>query len=50
MDRRNCRIVKVLRAVRFASRYNFALHPDLVSAATHPEIRQALRDKVLELI
>ena len=37
---------KVLRAVRFASRFNFRLHPDIVEAAKSAEIQKALVEKV----
>ena len=38
--------LKVLRAVRFASRFNFRLHPDIVEAAQSAEIQKALVEKV----
>jgi hypothetical protein len=38
--------LRVLRAIRFASRLNYTLHPDLIAAARHPEIRMAMQNKV----
>lgn len=38
--------LRCLRALRFACRLGFALHPDLVAAAALPEVRDALAFKV----
>ena len=38
--------LRVLRAIRFASRFNFTLHPDILSAALHPSIQKAILEKV----
>ena len=38
--------LRVLRAVRFASRYNFSLSDDLTIAASSPLIRQSLVEKI----
>lgn len=38
--------LRVLRAIRFASRFNFTLHPEIVNAALHPSIQKAILEKV----
>jgi tRNA nucleotidyltransferase/poly(A) polymerase len=38
--------LRVLRSIRFASRYGFELDPDLTQAAQQPEIQYALKTKV----
>eukprot|EP00741_Cyanophora_paradoxa_P009856 tig00001668_g9547.t1 len=38
--------LRVLRAIRFASRLRFSLDPELVSAARDPEVHSALEQKV----
>jgi tRNA nucleotidyltransferase (CCA-adding enzyme) len=38
--------LRVLRAIRFAVRYKFDLHPDIRHAATHHEIHRALHVKI----
>lgn len=38
--------LRILRAIRFASRYGFDIDPDLIEAAQQPEIQQALTEKV----
>lgn len=37
--------LRVLRAVRFAHRFRFAIDPELLAAAAEPEVREALRTK-----
>lgn len=37
--------LRVLRAVRFAHRFDFAIDAELVAAAAEPEVREALRTK-----
>lgn len=38
--------LRALRAIRFASRYGFALDPQLIEAAKSPEVKEALRNKI----
>jgi hypothetical protein len=38
--------LRILRAIRFASRLEFALHADIVAAATLPRVRVALGSKI----
>lgn len=38
--------LQVLRAVRFASRLQFRLDPELAAAASSAEVRAAIHDKV----
>ena len=38
--------MQVLRAIRFASRYDFSFDEDLVVAASSPMIRKALVEKI----
>lgn len=38
--------LRVLRAIRFASRFNFTLHPEIVSASLHPLIQRSILEKV----
>lgn len=38
--------LRALRAIRFASRYGFALDPKLIEAAKSPDVKEALRNKI----
>lgn len=38
--------LRILRAIRFASRLEFALHKDIVDAASKPHVRTALGCKI----
>ncbi|KAI8058644.1 uncharacterized protein B0P05DRAFT_581543 [Gilbertella persicaria] len=38
--------LRVIRCIRFASRFNFKMVPELCEAAKHPEIRDALVSKI----
>lgn len=38
--------LRILRTVRFASKYNLTLDPALIEAAKNPEVQQAFRDKL----
>lgn len=38
--------LRVLRAVRFASRLGFKVHPELIDAGSDPRVHEALRHKV----
>lgn len=38
--------LRILRAVRFAAKFNFALAPELVEAARNPRVQAAFRDRI----
>jgi len=38
--------LRVIRAARFAGRYGYDVHPDLVAAASHPDVKLHLNQKV----
>ena len=38
--------LRILRAIRFASRLEFGLHGDIIEAATKPHVRSALGTKI----
>ena len=38
--------LRILRAIRFASRLEFALHADIIAAAAQPRVRVALGSKI----
>jgi len=38
--------LRIIRCVRFASRYNFELHPDIEAALREESLRKALRERI----
>lgn len=38
--------LRILRSIRFASRFEFSLHSDIIDAASKPHIRAALASKI----